>query len=282
MADRMTWLSGRPALGRCTGLSRFIRPALVLVVLAAAAQAVPPERPPGDEMPARLDALLENIEKANVDLRSIRNPVRFEQEDKVNLTKQIKVGAVRFKIDEERTLFLIHFDRSEVDGVAQKQEWYLWDGRWLYQVLERLRQVTKTEYARPGESLNLFDLESAPFPLPFGHRKAEILRNCEVTLAESEPGDPADTDHLICIPKPESRLNRDYDRLDFYFRRDIHLPSRIVAVREGGYEVTKVDFPDLSEKSLNVGLSEGDFDPLPAWKGFKQVVEPLQPPPTRR
>ncbi|MCO6438203.1 MAG: hypothetical protein J5J06_14005 [Phycisphaerae bacterium] len=224
-----------------------------------------------------VDRILTSLEKASDDLRSIRCQVRFEEEDRVNLTVRKKIGNVQFLFTDDNPKFLVHFEKSEVDGIAGKQEWYLFDGRWLYQAVERLEQVTKQEYARPGETLDLFDLETAPFPLPFGQRKEAILKNFEVRLEVPAKGDPPNTDHLVCVPREESRLSREYDRLDFFVLRDIHLPVRIVANHKGGYETSRADFPDLSPASLNVGLSAKDFEPLKAWSKYKLVVEPLEP-----
>lgn len=224
---------------------------------------------------ADVDRILTQLEGANADLKSIRCKVRLEEDDRVNLTTRKKIGNVRFLFTEDSPRFLIHFEKSEVDGLAGKQEWYLFDGQWLHQALERLEQVTKQEYARPGETVNLFDLETAPFPLPFGQRKDSILKHFEVRLEPPAEGDPNNTDHLVCMPRPDSRLAREYDRLDFFVLRDIHLPSRIVATHKGGLETSRADFPDLSSSSLNVRLSQEDFRPLKAWNKYKVVVEPL-------
>lgn len=225
----------------------------------------------------RVDRILTQVEEVNLTLRDIRCRVRFVEDDRVNLTKRIKIGRIKFLDTEENPRFLIHFEKSEVDGLRGKQEWYLFDGRWMYEGIERLKQVTKREYVRPGESIDLFDLETAPFPLPFGQRKEQILHHFSVTLAPSTANDPADTDHLVCLPKPTSRLHRRYDKLEFFIRRDVHLPSRIVATGKGQEVITTADFPDLGPSSINSGLKEKDFSRPKAWRKYALVVEPSEP-----
>ena len=133
----------------------------------------------------------------------------------------------------------------------------------------------------PGETVDLFDLENAPFPLPFGQKKDKIKKNFDVTLVPPVAGDPPGTDHLVCMPKPDSRLRDKYEKLEFYVRRDIHLPSRVVVTRNEGYEINQADFPDLSDESINAGVKQEDFARPKAWKKYKEVVEALPPKPER-
>lgn len=224
---------------------------------------------------ARIDDILTKLEQRSDEIKDIRCKVRFVDDDRINLSRRTKHGSILFLITTPNPHFLIQFDRTEVDGVLGKREWYLFDGMWLYEVLERIKQVTKREIAREGEVVDLFDLETAPFPLPFGQKKEAILRHFNVTLAPPAKGDPPDTDHLICIPKPNSKLRRKYDKLEFFVKRDIHLPSRVVVTKSEGMEVSTADFPDLSAGSINAGITKKHFAKPVAWKKYKQVIEPL-------
>ena len=250
----------------------------ILILFAVATPAVSQEnanRPgPGN---ARIDEILTQLQHRSDGLEDIRCEVRFVEDDRINLTQRTKFGEVLFLMTKPNPHFLIHFQKTETDGVLGKQEWYLFDGQWLYQAVERTAQVTKQEVARLDKEFDLFDLEKAPFPLPFGQKRETILRNFDVTLAAPAAGDPANTDHLICIPKADSRLYRKYEQLDLFVHRDIHLPSRIVVTKNDGLEINTANFPDLSEKSINAGVKSKDFEKPAAWKKFKEVVEELVP-----
>ena len=251
---------------------------MVIVVVAGAPPALSQEdasRPSSNS--ARIDEILTQLQQRSDGLQDIRCEVRFVEDDRVNLTQRTKFGGILFLMTKPNPHFLIHFEKTEADGVLGKQEWYLFDGQWLYQAVERIAQVTKQEVARPGMEFDLFDLEKAPFPVPFGQKRETILRNFNVTLASPAPGDPPQTDHLICVPKPDSRLYRKYERLDLFVHRDVHLPSRIVVTKNNGYEINTADFPDLSEKSINAGVKPTDFEKPAAWKKYKEVVEELVP-----
>ena len=226
---------------------------------------------------ARIDEILTQLQQRSDGLQDIRCEVRFVEDDRINLTQRTKFGAILFLMTKPNPHFLIHFEKTEADGVLGKQEWYLFDGQWLYQAVERITQVTKQEVARPGMEFDLFDLEKAPFPVPFGQKRETILRNFNVTFVPPATGDPEKTDHLICVPKADSRLYRKYEKLELFVHRDIHLPSRIVVTKNNGYEINTADFPGLSDKSINAGVKPADFEKPAAWKNYKEVVEESVP-----
>lgn len=232
---------------------------------------------PRDRSADQIDRILTQLEQRSDGLKDIRTKVVFVEEDRINLTVRKKFGEILFLITEPNPHFLIHFERTETDGLLGKREWYLFDGRWLYQAIERIQQVTKQEIAKPGEEVDLFDLETAPFPLPFGQKKEDILTNFAVTLSPRAADDPENTDHLICIPKPQTRLHGKYDRLEFYIHRKLHLPSRVVVTKNEGLEINRADFPGLAEKSINAGVKETDFRKPALWKKYEMVVEKLPP-----
>jgi len=236
-----------------------------------------PENAVAASAPADVDRILTDLQKRSDDLHDIRCEVRFVDDDRINLTKSTKTGRILFAMTQPNPKFTIQFDKTAVDGVVGKREWYLFDGRWLYQAIERTQQVTKQELAKEGEKLDLFDLEKAPFPLPFGQKKETILRNFEVQLTPPAAGDPANTDHLSCKTNSGSKLARRYERLDLYVHRTLHLPTRIIVTKNEGQDINTADFPDLSESSINVGIKPGDLDRPAEWKRYKEVVEELVP-----
>ena len=235
--------------------------------------ATPEDTPTSSEAAARIDTILTKLQQRSDGLADIRCNVRFVEEDQINLTKRTKIGRLLFKVAEPNPLWVVHFDRTEADGVLGKRESFLFDGRWLYEASERLEQVTQREWVREGETVDFFDLESAPFPVPFGQKKEKILKNFTVTLIAPAPGDPPDTDHLVCVPKPDSPLKRRFDKLEMFVRKDIHLPSRIIVTKNEGLERNTADFDDLSEKSINTGVTEKDFAHPKEWKKYEWVIE---------
>lgn len=247
----------------------------VAVSAAAACWAV--QNPQSRQATVAVDRILTALQRRSDGLKDIQCDVVFTDEDRVNLTKNQKSGRIRLMVAKPNAHFLVHFDKTNLDGVRGKQEWYLFDGIWFYQAIERLEQVTRQLIAGSGQTIDLFDIEKAPFPMPFGQKKENILKNFEVRLAEPTGADPPDTDHLICNPKPKSRLARRYDQLDLYVHRTLNLPTRIIVTKNNGMEISTAEFPDLSEKSLNTGVDRKDFEKPSKWDKYKDVVEEIVP-----
>jgi len=224
----------------------------------------------------RIDAILTQLERRGDDIKDIRCQVQFRELDKLSGSDRLKEGEILFAVVQPNPKFLIRFDRTTIDGIVGKREWYLFDGQWLFEANERTQRVTKREIAEPDEKVDLFDIETAPFPLPFGQKKDKILRHFEVSLTEPKEGDPADTDHVVCIPKPGSRLERNYEKLEFFIRRELHLPVKVVMTKSKGYEVTTASFPDLSAASLNRDVAKDAFAEPQDWKKYEQVIERLE------
>ena len=180
---------------------------VLLLTLAAAANQ--PQSPPAAS-PAEVDPILSRLEQRGNGVKDLRCKLRYTIDDKVNLARLTKPGWILFKRAEPHDVFLIHFETTIEDGVApkDKREWYLFKDRWLWEVKEAAKTIIKREFVAAGGKVDLFDLD-APFPVPFGQKKDQILRNFEVSLAPPAADDPPNADHLLCLPKPEPALSKD-------------------------------------------------------------------------
>ncbi|MFQ5413102.1 MAG: hypothetical protein ACE5E6_01455 [Phycisphaerae bacterium] len=252
----------------------------LVTAVAALADPAPAPPPPGasvDTMRRRVDTILTELERRGDGLKDIRCKVRYVEDDRLNLTRREKEGTILLQMAEPNPRILIYFDRTKVDDVRPKKQkqWYLFDGAWAYSAIERVGQVTKQQVARPGERINLFDIENSPFPLPFGHKKEDIRGSFDVALVAPAKGDPPGADHLVCIPKADSRVARKYKKVEFFILRDVHLPVRVV-VTKNGFETNTADFPDLSAKSINTGVRASDFAQPRAWRGYGWVIQPIE------
>lgn len=241
--------------------------------LCLAVQNAPTPRP----VDPAVDRILTASQKRSDGLKDIRCDVIFTDEDRINRATNKKSGHILLAVTKPNARFMVHFDKTDLDGVRGKQEWYLFDGLWFFQAIERLEQVTRQLIAGSGQEIDLFDIEKAPFPMPFGQKKENILKNFDVTLATPSGNDPPDTDHLICNPKPTSKLAKRYDQLDLYVHRTLNLPKKIVVTKNNGREINTAEFPDLSEKSINAGVDKKDFEKPKAWDKYKDVIEEIVP-----
>jgi len=259
------------------------RPALTgtLFLMPIWLQAAPPQAASPDQ--TRIETILQELEDRGATVGDLHCRVEYTVEDVLADDKFTKFGEIRYRKQEPNPVFHIHFEKMHQGGIVlrNRREWYLFDGRYLWEIKEAARNRIQHEVVKPGERIDLFNVEESPIPIPFGQKKDQIQRNFMVVLVDPTPDDPPQTDHLVCKPKGSSSLSDDFEQLEFYVSRELHLPVKIVSVERGGVQVNTAVFPDLSAKSINSGLPDSAFDFPPESRKWKTVpAEPGAPLPS--
>ncbi len=217
--------------------------ALMWVGAAASspARAQPGSAPGPTAVSPQVDAILDHIEHSDRNFTSIQADLEYSvvqllkaNEDDPDEVQNFQ-GSVRFLKDSAQTRFFIHF-REWNDGRLRfrEQQWFAFDGEWLTHAQDKSKSVVREQVARPGERSDLFKLGNGPFPLPFGQPKHEILEQLEVSLVPQSAGDPPNTDHLMCIPRPGSRVGERFEKIELFVLRESSkdlsgLPMKIIA-----------------------------------------------------
>lgn len=199
-----------------------------------------------------VEKILDRLEARGKEIKDIEAALIFVKHDPVfNSTEKFE-GTVLFKEEKPNPRFLIRFDRSNLNGrVNEKKEWHVFDGRWYIEAREKNSAIIRHEVLRPDESREVFRLGQGPFPLPFGQKKADILKQFTVKLITPEPKDPPEGDHLELSPLPNTELSKKYEKIHFFIDRKQGLPSRVQTVeKESGDEITA----SFSNPKLNQGL----------------------------
>ncbi len=231
----------------------MIRSSAVLAVVVTAIAAARCMADPSAEV---VD-ILDKVEARGADVNDINCKVKYTVEDRIAEDTTKRTGIIQFKKKSPNPIFLVTFDRLVQEGVVHKQHrWYLFDGRYFSEANERSKSIIRRDVAPPGTEVDLFSIEKAPFPIPFGQRKAEILHNFDVILGPD--ADPA-VDHLICTPKKTSRHFGKYSVVEFFISRAVNLPVKIVMTTDPADKTMTADFPDLSRTSMNNNLGDSEF-----------------------
>ena len=230
---------------------------------------------PANAVDPRVEAILTAMQKRGEAIAGVRCKVDYQEDDRLNMVVVKKEGRVLFLKTKGNPLFLIEFSKTVSDGIVSKmRSWYLFNGTSLIEAREKTKHIVERQLVSGDERIDFFDLETAPFPMPFGQKKDDILRHFDVELVAPKKDDPAGTQHLRCTPKADSPMKRRYAKLEFYILTDLHLPRKIVATLPGGYEVTTAVFPDLSESSLALPVVNGK-EPVGLTLSKKDFAEPL-------
>ena len=107
----------------------------IVIALLAGGQ-VPTDTPPtgGDAtMRAKVEEILTGLEKRGAGLEDITCKVIYVEEDRINLSNVEKRGWLKFLMTEPNPRWHVHFAKTIVDETIGPREWYLFDGRWLYE-----------------------------------------------------------------------------------------------------------------------------------------------------
>ena len=256
---------------------------LSLAPIAAAANAAskPASQPttasaPADgEVAPAVAAILDRLEKRGEQIDSIEAKIEYTKIDPVLDDKQEYKGLLRFKELKPNPRFFIEFDSFKQEGVIKQQkQWHVFDGRWYIEARESTKTISKNEIVRPGETVEVFKIGKGPFPLPFGQKKADILKHFTVKLVPPATGDPPECDHLECTPRPGTEMAAKYDTVHFFIDRKLELPVRLeTREKEEGNRIIAT-FKDVK---INPGLVESQLN-LPELKEYSIDTNPLKEP----
>lgn len=188
---------------------------------------------------------------------------------------QVKEGRLLFARGEPNARFLVHFTKMIAGGLIRRSgEYYLFDGQWLTERNDKAKTVIRRQIARSGERKDPFELGKGPFPLPFGQKREDILRQFRVTSQAFTLGDPPGSLHLHCVPRPKTAMSEKYSRVEIYVDRRLDLPIRIVSERLSDGNRIEVDFKGIDTNDAPAG-SRFTIGRVP--EDFTTTVEPLPP-----
>lgn len=194
---------------------------------------------------------------------------------------QIKQGRIWYQQREPVARFLVHFTQKIVSNRRHKlDERHMFDGRWYVELKSETRTLTRREVRREGDVGNPYKLGEGPFPVPFGQKKADILKEFAVTLVPPATGDPDNTDHLKLVARAGSQTGRSYKQVEVWIAREgpqHGLPVKVKASKKDGTgkvnSYLTITFKDVE---LNKGFSGSVFK-IEKPAGYDEEVQRLDP-----
>jgi len=263
------------------------KPAGMILVLALGALcgAQPPTASaPASSQPAldpTVDKILTRLESREVyDLHAkVSWTLRYASDAEEDAVA--KSGELWYQQQKPVAKFLVHFTKKVASNRVHKlDERYLFDGRWYYALKSETKTFEKREIRRAGDVGNPYKLGEGPFPVPFGQKKADIVKEFDVSLLPAARDDPPDTDHLRLAPRAGTSSHADYKQVDVWVAREgTHsgLPVKVhAAKRDGTGKVNSFITVAFENIELNPALAAGIFQ-LKKPPGYEEVVETLEP-----
>ncbi len=247
----------------------------------ATAQVADPEPGAEEQAPAQQPAeaapdpqlveLLERIEAASDEIRTLKSRVRYTRLQTLTGDQQRRYGDFYYaaSTDDRPTLFAVLFDRLVVDGKARPmQTWFVFDGNWLLERDHEDKSAVRRELVPKGaERSDTLSLGDGQLPIPLRLKADEVLETYKVERLKDEPfGEDQILIHLRLSPK---RANGDVQPLDLWFDKKTLSLFKVVTMEDA--DEIELLFPTIE---MNPEVEAGTFDTkLPNVQDGWQVQE---------
>jgi outer membrane lipoprotein-sorting protein len=199
-------------------------------------------------------AILQRLESANARFPNLSADLDYHADlTQLGDTEERK-GRVYYQADagaEGSGRFRVHFDniRQGEGPRTSNVEDYVFDGQWLTVRKEKVKQMTRRQVAPPGEKIAALQLGEGPFPIPFGQKADNVLKFFAVTTRPLQAGEPADTDYLKLVTRPERKDELKTEVVEMWVNKSTGLPVKIIA-KDTSENITTVIFGNIKTDKL--------------------------------
>jgi outer membrane lipoprotein-sorting protein len=245
----------------------------------AASAATPPdngktetaEEPPSAD--PEVDRILRLAEEAGKKIDRLASDFDYDEYETLLDDRQFYEGRIVYRKP----------NRIFMEFTAGSKQSLRFDGRVF--VDDRPQQRVRHIYVirKPTEpEVEDLDIDKVPFPLPFGQKRDKVLRSFDVkhggkealgpwagTSKRAKAADKTECEKLTLIPKPQSTLARDYQRMEFWVNPSSGLPAQVRMIDKSDRILT-VRFSNLvTEEKIDAPDRMFEEQPLPGgWDRF--------------
>lgn len=204
--------------------------ALLSVSVALAAQApapVPPAASGSQALAPEVEALLDRVERAANDLRSLQADITLTKFDDINEETTFRLGRIALDGVGTGRRLAARFNKLVIETSPTSQETselddhYLYENGWLWETDSIHKSVKKRQVAPEGSSFDPLKLGEGDLPLPIGQTKRSVLESFEASSCPVPPvrtlAPLKDVEGLKLVPKPHSALAKDYTELQVFY-----------------------------------------------------------------
>jgi len=219
--------------------------------------------------PADVARVLEKMDAAGETIKTLR--ARFDYELNQTLYEDIQKRKGRLVYQAPN---LLRFEFT-----TRPEETFVFDGRSVYHVKPSTRQLIQWEMRTTNEPpVDSLTLGKTPFPLPFGQKKATVLKHFTVTRdAAAESKDAKKRTVLALVPKKDTPLAQDYTRILLWIETDDFFPTR-ARLLDVSENITTIDFHHI-ETGKNVAPNDFARPTVPNnWEVVEHLKAGSKPP----
>ncbi len=177
-------------------------------------------------------AILKRLEAAGEKYPNITAKIDFKVDMLQTGDTESRTGKVYYQgpSEKESAKFRIHFDTLR-QGKGPKIKYvvdYAYDGEWLTERKERIKQMNRYQVALPGEKVNPLQLGKGPFPVPFGQKAQAVIKYFRPTTRPVKKAAPKNTDYIKLTTRRQYRKEFSVVWMEMWVDRISGLPVKIV------------------------------------------------------
>ncbi len=258
---------------------------MVLTMAAAVATAKPPttSRPATPPTVAPTDPaivkLLDAMEASGRKYLTLRADVAYSEEEVLFGDRTTYSGQVYYQKDKDEkqpARFRIHFDtskRGRVKGKEDRDHTFFTDakGQWYIARNARIKQMIKYHVAAPGAAVDPLKLGKGPFPMPFGQKRADVLRLFTVTTRPPKKSETPGVSYLKLVPRKNAAGTMEVKQIELWVDKD-GLPVKVSTEDTAGQVAKTAKFTNIKK---NIKLDAKVFDLPKPGRGWEYRIEPL-------
>jgi len=252
----------------------------------APASATQPASAPATQatLDPEVDKILTRLEEREV--QDLQARLTWRLQYVIDPDATVKSGELWYQKAEPVGKFLIRFQQVISGNRKDKvDERHMFDGCWYVELQSQTKTYQRREIRRPGDPWNPYKVGEGIFPMPFGQKKADLLREFAVERIEPGKDDPPATDRLRLTPHAGTRSGESYKELDLWIGREgpaAGAPIKVqVAKKDGTGKVNSTITITFEAVKLNQGFSSGVFE-IKKPPGYEELPEerlgPAAPP----
>ena len=225
----------------------------------------PAQAPAEAPLAPETEALLDRMDEAGAKIGTLRSRFDYELNQTLYEDVQKRQGDLVFRAPN-----LLRFEFTDAP-----RETFIFDGRMLYHKKDGMRQLVLWEVRRPDEPpVDSFELGKTPFPMPFGQKKAAVLKHFDVHEDAAEAAkDKGGRRVLVLTPKPNTPLADSYTEIALWVDHETYLPTR-ARLGDSSENITTIDFHHI-ETGAKADPKTFERPEVPAdWEIIEHAKEP--------
>ena len=232
--------------------------AVLLLTIAGAGQAADCASCDTAAASSKVDEILNKLQRTVQSLRDYQADLEYIFDQPLLESKTLRRGRVMYTRSQKDSHLRVNFETLKQDEQPAEpyRECFIFDGVWLTHIDYQVKSVQKRQLAEADKPVDAFDLARGNMPIIGFSATEDLRKEFAIELVTSAAAAaPADMIQLHLTVKPDSAYEQDYQAIDFWIDKKLHLPVRVDALTTED-DVYRIRF--LKPK-VNKGIADSTF-----------------------